>query len=260
MEWPQRLRLTDRDLQYMKAYTSIMGLLKEKSDALGAENSSTIHLVVPALIEISSLKINIGNYFDHVTDQYDPKFDPIFLTATYLSPIHRHILNKRQIQLAESHLKELIKSYEDKEVVQEEDNSDVDIEQETDDTTFKIPGLKFLSSKIMESDNGGGEDVVESDFAIYFSKSKQVLAKLKNSGSKSENNEATTNAPIDPIDFWTKALRSKQYGSELASVAVDVMEIPASSVPSEHLLALVACYPQECFITLNQSTWNCEYC
>ena len=76
------------------------------------------------------------------------KFDPIFLTATYLSPIHRHILNKRQIQLAE------------------EDNSDVDIEQETDDTTFNIPGLKFLSSKIMESDNGGGEDVVESDFTL----------------------------------------------------------------------------------------------
>ena len=80
-------------------------------------------------------------------------------------------------------------------------NSDVDIEQETDDT------------------------------------GKQVLAKLKNSASKSQNNEATTNAPIDPIDFWAKALRSKQYGSELASVAVDVMAIPASSVPRERLFS-----------------------
>ena len=54
MEWPQNLLINDRDYQYMKSYRDIMGLLKEKSDQMGAENVSTIHLVYPTLMEISA--------------------------------------------------------------------------------------------------------------------------------------------------------------------------------------------------------------
>ena len=34
MEWPHRLMITDRDLEYMKAYNEIMEPIKEKSDQL----------------------------------------------------------------------------------------------------------------------------------------------------------------------------------------------------------------------------------
>ena len=50
MDWP--IVISERDFQYMKAYTHMMEPLMEKSDHLGAENVSTIHLVYPTLMEV----------------------------------------------------------------------------------------------------------------------------------------------------------------------------------------------------------------
>ena len=85
MDWPATVALQDRDYQYLKAYTIVMGPIMEKSDQLGAETVSTIHLVYPTLMELNAhldemsgkalckafaadLKKNINFYFKHLTD------------------------------------------------------------------------------------------------------------------------------------------------------------------------------------------------
>ena len=54
MDWPAKVVLQDRDYQYLKAYTIVMGPMMEKSDQLGAETVSTIHLVYPTLMELEA--------------------------------------------------------------------------------------------------------------------------------------------------------------------------------------------------------------
>ena len=111
----------------------------------------------------------------------------------------------------------------------------------TVNTTFSIPGLKFLSDKILNDEETNWDNPrnkVDADFSLYSSKSKTVLQKLRKSASKIGENECVTKAPIDPMDFWAREIRYKQFESELPSVAVDVMDIPASSVPSERLFSI----------------------
>ena len=100
MDWPAKVVLQDRDYQYLKAYPVVMGPMMEKSDQLGAETVSTIHLVYPTLMELEAhlkelarkplckafaadLWKNIKFYFCQITD-----------SATYLSPVHHHIMIK----------------------------------------------------------------------------------------------------------------------------------------------------------------------
>ena len=44
--------------------------------------------------------------------------------------------------------------------------------------------------------------------------------------------------PTDPMDFWVKELKCYQFESSLSCLALDIMAIPASSVPSERLFSI----------------------
>jgi hypothetical protein len=128
MEWSQSLIITENDLKYLKGFLTIMEPLQEKSDLLGAEERSTIHLVYPSLLEIEAhlsecskgitktfatrLKTEIKKYFSFAFDDSSPKFDPIFRVGTYLSPIHRHLLKPGQIKMAEDHIRVLLEEDE----------------------------------------------------------------------------------------------------------------------------------------------------
>ena len=166
MEWSQRLVITERDFQYMKAYINMMAPIKEKSDQLGAENVSTIHMIYPTLMEMiahldetskkplckalaTDMNKNIDFYFSYLMDPFDLNFDPIAITATYLSPVHRHILTEDQINVAEDHIKALLDSYAQASSVVShlQETAGVDAGEEE----HHNPGLKFLSKKITSS-------------------------------------------------------------------------------------------------------------
>ena len=260
MEWPQKLMITDRDLEYMKAYNEMMELIKEKSDQLGAENLSTMHLIYPSLMELiahleekskkaicktisSDLKKNMKSYFNYMMDPLDSNFDPIVITATYLSPVHRHILNEEQVQVAEDHVKDLLRTYdEDEQDVRVEDGHGVGGEEQ--ETTITIPGLKFLSKTILQTSNNANSDpaaALKRDLDHYKIQSKKVLTRLMKSANLTQGEaqgEMKTCNPTDPMDFWVKELKSYQFESPLASLALDIMAIPASSVPSERLFSI----------------------
>ena len=128
-----------------------------------------MHLIYPSLMELiahleekskkaicktisSDLKKNMKSYFNYMVDPLDSNFDPIVITATYLSPVHRHILNEEQVQVAKDHVKDLLRTYdEDEQDVRVEDGHGVGGEEQK--TTITIPGLKFLSKTILQASN-----------------------------------------------------------------------------------------------------------
>ena len=267
MDWPNSMILTDRDHGYMAAYMDIMGLIKTKTDELGSENLSTIHLVIPSLYEIiahlresatkpfkkkfaSDLEENIKDYFGYVLDHQHPRFDPVFVTATYLSPIHRNILSRSDILRAEDYIKEQLVKYDEPSSSSLEDaNSDngiippVDHEGQTDRSyqSVSIPGLEFLSQQIFSkvaSVSDSEDNLLKSDISYYDLRSKQVLEKLVKSAQEIEMGGKKTKAPIDPMDFWIKEKKNNKYRTNVAKLALDLMAIPASSVPSERLFSI----------------------
>ena len=252
MDWPHTLIISDSDSRYIKSFLEVTELLKDKSDMLGAEEVSTIHLVYPSLLEIfahldakskgvakifaSTLKTNISKYFQFVTHPSEPKFDPIYMVSTYLSPIYQKVLTPTQDTIAEQHILHLLKSENDNEVLEEP--ADKDQEDNTEKPAVVIPGLKFLSSTILEKEDSTARDVeskLKKDFLLYSSKSEGVLDKLKKSASTKEEGKEKTKAPADPMDFWAKEHRRKEFLTKLPALALDIMAIPASSVPSERL-------------------------
>ena len=119
-----------------------MSLIRKKTDYLGAEKISTMHLVVPSLREITKhletegkkqiskkfavdLKDNIAKYFLFVTDPFHMGFDAIYLSATYLSPIHLQLLNDDERGTVERHLMVLMDDYNENEETNGEDITDV---------------------------------------------------------------------------------------------------------------------------------------
>ena len=49
--------------------------------------------------------------FGYAVDPSDSKFDPIFVTATFMNPAYKAILEEVQIRAAIKYLKELCRSY-----------------------------------------------------------------------------------------------------------------------------------------------------
>ena len=104
-----------------------------------------------------------------------------------------------------------------------------------------IPGLKFLSKTIFDGTKTLPSDpraALNQDLHQYKLKSKQVITKLLNSAShrEGEQGDLRTRKPGDLMDFWVKEMG--QFTTKLPLLALDVMVIPASSVPSERLFSI----------------------
>ena len=174
----------------------------------------------------TDLKKNIKSYFSHLTDSDNINFDPIVITARYLSPVHHQILNQDQIQIAEDHIKSLLESYG--EAAAKGSDSDDEGREAEETKAVTIPGLSFLSRTIFDGTKtavGDPRAELNQDFHQYKLKSKQVITKLMNSAShrEGEQGDLRTKKPDDPMDFWVKEM--KLYTSKLPLLALDVMAI-----------------------------------
>jgi hypothetical protein len=92
-------------------------------------------------------------------------------------------------------------------------------------------------------------DALSRDLENYKRRCQVVLNKLRESAVN-----GMTKNPVDPLDFWVKEMRSQQYETNLASLAQDILVIPASSVPSERLFSisgLLSSGKRECIILNN---------
>lgn len=252
--------LTERHLRLMKAYIEVMEFIQTKSDLLGSEKFSTIHVVIPTIGEIlahldkmsikplckqfvGGLKTNIVRYFRNTMDASHKDYDPILFTATFLSPIHFHTLKEEGKKEAEENIKVLMEHYS----ANDEDVADTNTEhhgeganQQGDPTEQRIliPGLAFLSDVILNKTQSAPSDIsltaaLTRDLDKYKRRCQMVLNELRESAVN-----GVTKNPIDPLDFWVREMNSMEYETNIAKLAQDILVIPASSVPSERLFSI----------------------
>ena len=153
--------------------------------------------------------------------------------------MHHHILSEDQISIAEDHIKTLLGDYG--ETIEVFDNSDDEGREVEEIKTVTIPGLKFLSKKIFDGTKtvlGDSRAALNEDLHQYKLKSKQVITKLMKSANhwEEEQGDLRTKRPVDPMDFWVKEMG--QFTLKLPLLALDIMAVPASSVPSERLFSI----------------------
>ena len=236
------IEINQRDVSELKSYVEIMSPFMEIGSRLGAEKLSTIHLVYPMITELlQQLELHIENknhatfcmdlltemkkYFAFLLDPTSVDFDPLYVTATYLSPVYKLSLADNMKEIAIKNLKELVENEKkkddgDMEVVEENGNMEAQSEP-TENQNISWPGLKLLSSKILKShsnnNNGNNkkEDCFASDVKVYEAKSSLRLEKLKNKAIAAKKKESATQSTtiaelevMDPLEYWIKEVES----------------------------------------------------
>ena len=232
MKWS--LEITDNDIAELKDYVSIMEPFMEMDNRLGSEKQSTMHLVFPMITELLQLLENnikesnhktfcevlrnqFKDYFKFLLDPKADKFDPLYITATYLCPVYRFCLDDEMKTIAVDNLKMLIKKADDNngEIVEEQIEPTEVIEPEVN---LSLPGFKMLSAKILKNTENYNvseqKDEAEQDINKYEKRSELTMEKIKKaaavSPSKPVHGQTVSDTSkkelkvVDPLDFWVK--------------------------------------------------------
>lgn len=213
-----------------------------------------------------ALHHEFNNYFKFVLDPEDDSFESFYIIATFLDPFHKGAQDESMTKKAKDCLKQMIKKEmkrgqetevrdEEVEVMQE------DVEEEEEMECY-LPGFENLSKSILlkpnpETSNNNDHEVdkeIEEDFEKYQMKSEEGLkkavdkAKIKAANQREslkkegKDNEAklvrAKVVPEDPLDWWLGQEKKVQWGSILATLAQDILVVPATSVPSERTFSV----------------------
>ena len=161
--------------------------------------------------------------FLYVTNPDDTKFDPIFVTATFLNPAYKEILEDTQIQAAEECFKKLCtpsKPPESPRQLLEDDDatyvSDVEVDEpQASEPPTKRPKLLSRVALLLKEKQKWKDD--RNSTASLSPEEKEIER------YKQEN--FTFELEDDPFYFWN----CTTYFPLIAAVACDVLCIPAST-------------------------------
>merc|ERR1719186_38819 len=115
MQW--NLEITEKDIDSLESFISIMSPFKDLMDKLGGEKLSTLQLVYPSIKELTALleekvaagqakgfcqdlKREIIKYFKYVMDSESANFNPVYIAATYLDPFYKLTLDDNMTKLS----------------------------------------------------------------------------------------------------------------------------------------------------------------
>ena len=222
MDWS--IEISDKDVDDLKSYLSIMTPFMDMGNKLGAEKLSTLHLVFPSISELleqldqhiedgnnksycKNLRDKIKKYFRFLIDPESEDFEPLYITATFLSPVYKFVLDDELKEKAIDNLKKMLKK-QGPPVEVEENDGVLDLDETNNNVEVSLPGFKLLSSKILNStsNNIGPIDDGDSDIKQYESKSKIYLDRLKAGayGRAGPGDNKKKLKVMDPLDFWIK--------------------------------------------------------
>ena len=263
MNWD--IEMTVTDIRMLKVYSTMMEPFATKTNLLGGEKYSTIHLVLPTLLELlnhlddvgrksgggvlrfcTKLKTEMQSYYRYVLDPACDVFDPIYHLATYLDPLFSQILNVDQVKIATDCLKERMKV----EMVKKGVNLETVFEKNGDGDTevtrmTQFRGFKHISSMIanVQSNDKARSTTFGRDLDLFKAEIQRVLLKRQCSSGPSEGideddleSHQDEECPIDdPLDYWVD--NELKYETMLPMIAQDILCIPATSTPSERLFS-----------------------
>jgi len=231
-QWRQ-LEMTEKLLKPFAQYTTLTS----------GEESTNISLVIPILLELemhlqdeiakkSSLSTiakemlqGLKQRFEYATDPSAAKFDPLFVTATYLNPPYREILKDTQIKTAKQYLLKLCKQPESEADLQDDDCTYVPDADPVDNHEISPPSKrpKLLSrvASLIEEKKKQSNSISSS----LSSEEKEV--------ERYSNDSFNTELDEDPFNFWNTI---KDYPI-IAPVACDILCVPPSTAPVERVFS-----------------------
>ena len=170
--------------------------------------------------------------FEYVRDPSAVKFDPLFVTVTFLNPPYREILRATQTKTTKQYLLELCKPPESPEFdtnLQDDDNAYVLEDQDTESNLqenchitppSKRPKLLSRVASLIE------EKKKQSNSSVSLSAEEKEVDRY----SMDSFNTALED---DPFDFWNTI---KNYPI-IASIACDILCLPPSTAPMERVFS-----------------------
>ena len=259
MNWD--IEMTVNDIRMLKTYSTLMEPFANKTNLLGGEKYSTIHLVLPTLLELlnhledigrrsgggvlrfcQKLKTEMNYYYRYVLEPENDDFDPIYHLAMFLDPLFSQILNSDQIKIASDALKQRIKE----EMVRKGIELETVFEKIGDGDTepFKktqFRGFKHISNLIanVQSNDKAKSTSFGRDLDLFKAEIQRVLLLRtldRDDEEQETENEEDEECPIeDPLGYWVQ--NESKYETLLPLVAQDILCIPATSTPSERLFS-----------------------
>lgn len=250
-EWSLKdLDLTTEDLEMVDLFLEFFKEFRSKSDILGGEKSSNIHLVY---IFTKELKCHIENYVNHpILGEFSQKFlinfnkqfdfilnpehscdecdfQPVFLVTSILSTFYINCLTEEEKEIGFRALLQEVRKFESP-----KRHASAGPQKKSD-----FPGLKYSSKMIddatMKHFSANG-DLVERQFLS----DKQIL--LREADIKLQEIQATEDKIFlmneDPLQYWID--QSHKYSSPLPKVAFNMLSATPSSVPSERLFSIAS--------------------
>lgn len=162
--------------------------------------------------------------FEYATDPSAAKFDPLFVTATFLNPPYREILTDTQTKTAKQYLLELCKPLEPDTNLQDDDCTyvpDADLQENHEITPpSKRPKLLSRVASLIE------EKKKQSNNSTSLSSEEKEVDRYSKDSFNIELED-------DPFNFWNTI---KDYPI-IAPVACDILCVPPSTAPIERVFS-----------------------
>ena len=265
MNW--NMEMSVADIRCLKQYNQIMEPFANKTNLLGGEKYSTIQLVLPTLLEMSShltevarsatgsvhsyceaFKLELNTVFKHVLEPHSSNFISIYHAATFLDPVFSQILSSDQMKIAIDDIKNRIKILmlrkgEDWEnVIENVGEGDRDTVKKT-----QLRGFKYMSSLIdnAQSTQKSKSTPFSRDIDLYKAEITRISVEKTMEVSGQEDvlfindnlvEEVVEERPVDdPLQYWVE--NEGKYETYLPLIAQDILCVPATSTPSERLFS-----------------------
>ena len=94
-----------------------------------------------------------------------------------------------------------------------------------------------LSSLIVSNEGTAPSSRLQRDLDLYERKCKLYFSKITGDGEARLNGKSELDI-LDPLLFWIAQEDCEEFQTDLASIAQDILAVPATSVPSERLFSI----------------------